>query len=308
MADHRRRKRPATAANRGSARGRSGRSVAVGVAAAGVTLVVGAAGALHVTSASAGGDGSSSSSVSGAGTPDAGTPAAGAGPSAAPGSPATAAPSPVRPNRVAGSAGGLEEDGAIPGIGSVMMARVPREALQAIVVTGGDRDTNTNTVTLWRRATPDAPWAAFGAPMTGRNGANGWTTSHHEGDLRSPIGVFSLTAAGGRLPDPGTGMPYEYRPSFYQTAAPQGEPLADAFNYVVAIDYNRLAGRPPSDPARPLGAGVGGDIWLHVDHQSPTRGCVALLQDQLVSVMRWLDPAAHPMIIMGGAADLGADV
>lgn len=291
-----------------------GRSVAVGAAAAGVTLVIGAAGALHVTGASAHSDGSSppTSSVSAAGTPagaGAGVAAAGAATAAGAsgGSASLGTASPVRPNRVPGAAG-AEDAGAIPGVGSAMMAKIPRAALQTIVVTGADRDANSNSITLWQRASADAPWVPSGAPMTGRNGANGWTTSHHEGDLRSPIGVFSLTAAGGRLPDPGTSMPYEYRPSFFQTAAPQGQPLADAFNYVVAIDYNRVAGRPPSDPARPLGDGVGGDIWLHVDHQSPTRGCVALPQDQLVSVLRWLNPAAHPMIVMGDAADLGAEV
>ncbi|MCM3885404.1 L,D-transpeptidase family protein [Frankia sp. R82] len=258
------------------------------MAAIGTTLVVGAAGALHLDDSADGSTGPSSGSARVV------RPNWAAGPNAA--------------GSGTGGASVAGRAGAIPGIGSVMMARVPREALQAIVVSGVDRDANTNSVTLWQRADVNAPWMSFGTPMTGRNGAEGWTEAHREGDLRSPIGVFSLTAAGGRLPNPGSAMPYEYRPSFYQTAAPQGEPLADAFNYVVAIDYNRLPGRAPSDPNRPLGGQVGGDIWLHVDHRSPTRGCVALPQSTLVSVMRWLSPGARPMILMGDVADLSADV
>jgi L,D-peptidoglycan transpeptidase YkuD (ErfK/YbiS/YcfS/YnhG family) len=188
-----------------------------------------------------------------------------------------------------------------------MMAKILQAARQVIVVSAVDRDANTNNVTLWERADQDAAWAPYGAPITGRNGVNGWTTEHEEGDLRSPIGVFSLTAAGGKLPDPGTGLPYEYRPSFYKTAGPRGEPMANAFNYVVAIDYNRLSGYPPSDPTRPLGDEVGGDIWLHVDHLSPTRACVAVDQDALVSILRWLSPAGHPMIVMGDTATLATN-
>ncbi len=287
MADHR--SRPHRIRPRaGSVRGRS---VAVGVAAAGVTLVVGAAGAVHFGGPGSERDaGSSASATASAGS-----------------TPLAAGAQPVRPSRVEGANGAAGAPGAVPGIGAVMSAKIPRDALQVIVASGADRDANTNNVTLWQRADPDAPWEPFGAPLTGRNGANGWTFTHREGDLRSPIGVFSLTAAGGRLPDPGTGMPYEYRPAFYRTAAPQGQPMADAFNYVVAIDYNRLPGLPPSDPTRPLGDQVGGDIWLHVDHRSPTRGCVAVEQDALTSILRWLKPTAHPMIVMGDVGDLAAD-
>ncbi len=288
MADHRisrQRTRPRPGATRG-------RSIAVGVAAAGVTLVVGAASALHL-SGSGHDDGA-------AATPAPNVRATPAGASV----PSATTPDRLRPNRLAGRAGSATGAGALPGLGSAMLARIPGEALQVIIVSGPDRDANTNSVTLWQRARPDAPWTALGAPITGRNGQNGWTVTHHEGDLRSPIGVFSLTAAGGRLPDPGTGLPYEYRPSFYRTAAPQGLPMADAFNYVVAIDYNRLPGHPPSDPNRPLGDDVGGDIWLHVDHRTPTRGCVAVQQDALASIMRWLTPTSHPVIVMGDAADL----
>ncbi|WP_338013705.1 hypothetical protein [Pseudofrankia asymbiotica] len=213
-----------------------------------------------------------------------------------------------------GSDGSGEGDAAtsmvsatLPGVGEWAASRLPAETRQVILVSAPGRASTTNTVTLWQRADEPSPWTRQGLPLSGRNGANGWTTSHHEGDRRSPIGVFSLTAAGGKLPDPGTALPYEYQPSFF--AAGSGDlddPMTAAFNYVVAIDYNRIPGRPPSDPARPLGERAGGDIWLHVDHEAPTKGCVSLPQEEVGSILRWLKPASHPMIVMGDAPSLAA--
>ncbi|ABD10319.1 hypothetical protein Francci3_0935 [Frankia casuarinae] len=274
---------------------------------------MGAASALHLSSPASDPDSSHDLSVS---VPSGPRGAARLGRTSGLGPTSEARPSgvggPVRTSRVAGTgadgrAGPASDLTAIPGVGPVMMTKIPQAARQVIVVSGIDRNANTNNVTLWERADPGSAWKTYGAPLIGRNGADGWTYDHREGDLRSPIGVFSLTAAGGKLADPGTGLPYEYRPSFYRATGPRGEPMPDAFNYVVAIDYNRLPGYPPSDPTRPLGPQIGGDIWLHVDHRSPTRGCIAVEQDALVAILRWLTPMAHPMIVMGDVADLGAD-
>ena len=40
--------------------------------------------------------------------------------------------------------------------------------------------------------------------------------------------------------------------------------------------------------------GLGSAIFLHVSHGSSTAGCVALPTDQLLSLLRWLDPAKSP--------------
>nr|WP_308407675.1 sigma factor [Streptomyces sp. RKAG337] len=58
-----------------------------------------------------------------------------------------------------------------------------------------------STVILYERT--DAGWTA-GAAWPAHNALKGWTDDHREGDLRSPVGVFTLTDAGGRLADPGT--------------------------------------------------------------------------------------------------------
>ncbi|MFI6153271.1 L,D-transpeptidase family protein [Kitasatospora sp. NPDC051170] len=194
---------------------------------------------------------------------------------------------------------------AIPGLGPAFTAKIPAGTNQVLVATGQDRNTDKNAVTLWTR-TPEGRWLA-GETWQGHNGKNGWTADHNQGDLRSPIGVFSLTDAGGRLDNPGSKVPYDKDPSFVVSGTGFfGDQLAGSFDYVVAINYNRVPGSSPLDMRRPMGAGKGGGIWLHVDHDGPTHGCVSIPEDKMVQLIRTLDPAAHPVIVMGDTTSLAA--
>ena len=47
--------------------------------------------------------------------------------------------------------------------------------------------------------------------------------------------------------------------------------------------------------------GLGSAIFLHVSTGGPTAGCVSLPAGQLVEVLRWLDPARRPRIVVGVA-------
>ncbi|WP_308271672.1 L,D-transpeptidase family protein [Kitasatospora sp. SUK 42] len=194
---------------------------------------------------------------------------------------------------------------AIPGLGAAFTAKIPAETTQVVVATGQGKDTDRNAVVLWTR-TPEGRWLA-GETWQGHNGKNGWTTDHNEGDLRSPIGVFSLTDAGGRNSDPGSRLPYDKDASFVVSGTGFfGDQLAGSFDYVVAINYNRVSGSSPLDPRRPMGSKKGGGIWLHVDHDGPTHGCVSIPEDKMAQLIRTLDPAAHPVIVMGDATSLAA--
>ncbi|MBP0455692.1 L,D-transpeptidase family protein [Kitasatospora sp. RG8] len=194
---------------------------------------------------------------------------------------------------------------AIPGLGAAFTARIPAETTQVVLASGQDKNANKNNVTLWTR-TPEGRWLA-GETWQGHNGNNGWTTDHNEGDLRSPIGVFSLTDAGGRKADPGGKLPYDKDPSFVVSGTGFfGDQLAGSFDYVIAINYNRVPGNSPLDTRRPMGSKKGGGIWIHVDHDGPTHGCVSIPEDKMAQLIRTLDPAAHPVIVMGDAASLAA--
>ncbi len=192
-----------------------------------------------------------------------------------------------------------------PGVGASFGSRIPADARQALVVVGDGVHSDRSVATLWTRDAhgrwhPGEPWPAH-------NALRGWIADHHEGDLHSPAGVFTLTAAGGLDPNPGSRMPYHHSSAFRAVGTGfEGEPLTGAFDYVVAIDYNRVPGTSPLDPRAPLGPGKGQGIWVHVDHDGPTHGCVSLSKRHMIDLLRDLDPADHPVIVMGDHAELGS--
>ncbi|GGQ62717.1 MULTISPECIES: L,D-transpeptidase family protein [Kitasatospora] len=194
---------------------------------------------------------------------------------------------------------------AIPGLGASWTAKIPAETRQVLVASGKGKDSSDNTVTLWTRG-DDGGWQA-GQSWPAHNAYKGWTADHRSGDLRSPIGLFSLTDAGGRKADPGSKLPYDENAKFVMGGRGfNNEPLAGSFDYVVAINYNRVVGSSPLDGRFPDGAAKGGGIWLHLDHGGPTHGCISLTEDHMVELIKTLDPAMHPMIAMGDADSLAA--
>ncbi|WP_335933969.1 L,D-transpeptidase family protein [Streptomyces sp. PTD5-9] len=190
----------------------------------------------------------------------------------------------------------------IPGLGLRTRGRIPAETRQALVVTGDAYDSNLSTAVLYTRDDPARGWRAVTSRWAAHNGLNGWADKHAEGDLRTPTGVYGLTAAGGLFEPPETVFPYEQDPAYTVSGEGfDGEPLEGSFDYVVAIDYNRTPGVSPLDQARPLGQERGGGIWLHVDHGGPTQGCVSLSVEHMKELLRLLDPRKNPVVVMGDA-------
>ncbi|MFJ6214277.1 hypothetical protein ACIQGZ_13210 [Streptomyces sp. NPDC092296] len=193
----------------------------------------------------------------------------------------------------------------LPGLSAAFRAKIPARSTQVLLVTGKGRNSSRATATLWTR-TADGRWKP-GTPWPAHNALKGWTADHHLDDLRSPIGVFGLSDAGGLKADPGSKLPYHRDANFTVSGRGfEGDDLEGSFDYVVAIDYNRVAGTSPLDGSKPLGAAKGGGIWVHVDHGGPTHACVSLAQRDMVTLLRSLDPAAHPVIVMGDRASLAA--
>ncbi|GAA2199469.1 L,D-transpeptidase family protein [Streptomyces bangladeshensis] len=191
----------------------------------------------------------------------------------------------------------------IPGVGDRLHRRIPADSRQVVAVYGEGHDSAASRVVLYTRQGthwhPTGSWPAH-------NGRNGWTTHHHEGDARSPVGVFTLTDAGGVLADPGTRLPYDHDRGAYTPPAEWDEAHQHDFDYVIAIDYNRVKGTPPRDATRPWGTDKGGGIWLHLDHGSGTSACVSVSKRAMELLLRTLDPARHPVVVMGDRATLKA--
>lgn len=227
------------------------------------------------------------------------------------GAPAAGRPAERRqgsPNEAARGLAGTPVEAAmvreIPGLGPATRSRIPVSTRQALVVTGEGRKSSRSGVVLYERDA-DTGWRPVTDRWPAHNALRGWTYDHHAADLRSPIGVFTLGDAGGRLPDPGARLPYDESEDFESSGTGfLGEPLEGSFDYVVAIDYNRTPGTTPLDKDRPLGLGKGGGVWVHVDHEGPTQACVSLAKARMVELLRLLDPAKRPVIVMGDAVAL----
>lgn len=192
---------------------------------------------------------------------------------------------------------------SVPGLGPQTSAQIPADTTQVIVVSSPDAQSESGELTFYERT--DDKWTKRKTFPT-HNGSNGWLADRREGDRTTPIGVFTLTDAGGYRKDPGTELDYTRDRGLPASATvAYGEEYSRVFDYIVAIDYNRKPGTPPTDRTRPLGWEKGGGIWLHLDHDSGTNGCVTLEEKDLLWVMRTLDPEAQPHIAMGPVSELG---
>jgi L,D-peptidoglycan transpeptidase YkuD (ErfK/YbiS/YcfS/YnhG family) len=190
----------------------------------------------------------------------------------------------------------------IPDVGDRLQRRIPAGSRQVVAVYGDGRNSPNATLVLYTRR--GSGWDRV-RDWPAHNGKKGWSTDHHEGDKRSPVGVFTLSDAGGVLPDPGARLPYTRSAAM---AAPRWWPKSywHDFDYVVAIDYNRVEGTPPNNQTRPEGYAKGGGIWLHMDHGSGTSACVSVSRTAMAYLLRRLDPDQHPVVVMGDRADLRA--
>lgn len=196
---------------------------------------------------------------------------------------------------------GTSEPAGLP-LGAAMLAKVPAGSRQVLIVEGAGPSSSRAVIRYYEHRTT---WVEV-ASWQGHVGKAGWSARHREGDLKTPVGVFSLTDAGGRLADPGTKLSYDRSSAFKAPDAGPGfgDSAADSFDYVIAINYNRVKGRSPLDWERPAGVSRGGGIWLHVDHDGPTHGCVTIPKSALRYLLGRLTPGQKPVVVMGPTQSL----
>jgi L,D-peptidoglycan transpeptidase YkuD (ErfK/YbiS/YcfS/YnhG family) len=185
-------------------------------------------------------------------------------------------------------------------------------ATRVITVVAPSTGSTTAVLSAWSKA-PGGGWLRYGSAVTAHVGSDGLTTQPSESKSATPIGSFTLTEAFGALANPGTALPYiqtdaadwwiSQSGSLYNThqhcssgcSFTQGNPNEHLryetpfYNYAVVIDYNRF----------PVRQGAGSAFFLHVTDGAATAGCVAIPQATLVTLMRWLTPAAQPRILIG---------
>lgn len=152
-------------------------------------------------------------------------------------------------------------------------------------------------------------WSHVLGPINGYVGKNGVTEDKAEGDKMTPVGYFSLSEAFGIRENPGTDLPYRIvttdsywvddpASKFYNQWVEgnaekdwnSAEHLLDypeQYAYAVVVDYNR----------NPIVPGAGSAIFLHCG-DNPTAGCIALPEDSMLEILRWLHLEYNPVILI----------
>ncbi|RAV18413.1 hypothetical protein DQP55_01220 [Mycolicibacterium sp. GF69] len=152
-----------------------------------------------------------------------------------------------------------------------------------------------------------AGWQPIAAGIPAWIGANGMTLQSHDGEMKTPMGVFTLDFAFGTAPNPGGGLPYVQvgpdhwwdgdmkSPTYntmqvckkaqcpFDTDPASGTENLQIPQYVHAVVMGVNKARVP---------GNGGAFFLHATDGGPTAGCVAIDDGKLVEIMRWLRPGA----------------
>ena len=215
-----------------------------------------------------------------------------------------------------------------------MLAQPPPEPVRQVVVVSAQR-WGSQQATLRRFARVGSAWQRVGPATHAWLGANGLARHRvrQQNSGQTPAGVFTLPQAFGAGPGGAVQLPYlritgrsywPYDPRDARTYnvlqdrripgarwrddGQWSERLASygrQYRYAVVIGYNLPATtyRDPVSGERrtrtPARTDKGGGIFLHVDRGRPTAGCVAISLRQMRAVVRWLDPAANPRIVIG---------
>lgn len=160
----------------------------------------------------------------------------------------------------------------------------------------------------------DGEWRRTLNKMKGVIGKKGFTKSKKEGDGKSPVGIYSFGTAFGSETKP-DGLKMGYRKTtkydywmddqssqdYNKWKTYKGDPDQkwksfekmnhELYKYGAVINYN----------TNPIVKGKGSAIFLHVwrGETKPTAGCVATAEKNVLDLLKWLDPAQKPHIIMG---------
>jgi len=204
---------------------------------------------------------------------------------------------------------------------------IPASARQLIVVSSPTHDPPGYLASFraLQRPNASAPWERVFGAWHAEIGSGELRNVRREGDHATPTGVypFGLTMYGNEPKPAGLHEPYhrlvcgdwwdedpfsgQYN-RFVHVPCGSTPPFAawsealwtetTAYPYFAVIDYNE-------DPTTSGPQAPGSGIFLHAWVDGPTEGCVALPIPDLLHVLRWLQPADHPLIEIGTDGEVG---
>lgn len=164
----------------------------------------------------------------------------------------------------------------------------------------------------------DGVWREAFEPMDATIGKNGFAYDKVEGDNKSPLGIFTFGTSFGKESNPGTLLPYRQTTendfwvddpnSEYYNTWQEGPPNGrwqssevmrrsdNLYDYGIVINYNTSERTP----------GKGSAIFMHIwrGPGSGTAGCISTSEQNMLSIMRWINPEKEPIIMQGSALEV----
>ena len=211
------------------------------------------------------------------------------------------------------------------------------DSRQVLVVTSTSWTTSYAKLQTWEKRS-DGVWIKPFGEMTARIGRNGFVlhASRKQNTGTTPAGNYRIKNTFGQAANPGTKMPYrdvdsnDYwaydprDPKTYNILEPYHSPYAywrtteaerlaaysTQYKYAAIIAYNLPTNVKWYEQYRehrtttPADVTKGGGIFLHVNGSGATAGCVSLYESSMLKVLKWLDPAKLPRIIMGPSSTI----
>jgi L,D-peptidoglycan transpeptidase YkuD (ErfK/YbiS/YcfS/YnhG family) len=182
-------------------------------------------------------------------------------------------------------------------------ARSVGTATQVISVVGVGK--STAKVDVYERT--GSGWQPIGVGIPAHVGAAGMAPETHDGQMLTPMGIFTLDFAFGTDPNPGGGLQYvQVGPDHWW----DGDMKSPTYNTMQVcqksecpFDTNPSSGTenlqiPQYRHAVVMGVnkqrvpGNGGAFFLHATDGGPTAGCVAVDDATMVELIKWLRPGA----------------
>jgi zinc D-Ala-D-Ala dipeptidase len=208
-----------------------------------------------------------------------------------------------------------------------------RESRQCILVLAPNWKSTTSTLRAFERTSTTSDWKMHGnaVPVVlGKKGlawGRGLVEANHsgpskiEGDNRVPAGIFRLGPAFGYA----TAHDARWIKLPYVQSTSQSEGIDDPRSryYNRLVDRSKVARVDWRTSEKMLRAddlykwgffvahnpaaipGAGSCIFFHIwkSSSTATTGCTAMAEQDLVRLLRWLDPAAHPVLVQMPLAD-----
>ena len=150
-----------------------------------------------------------------------------------------------------------------------------------------------------------AGWQPVAAGIPAFVGSRGMAPTTREGEMKTPMGFFTLDYAFGTAPNPGGGLQYvQVGPNHWW----DGDVNSPTYNTMQVCEKAQcpFSTDPPTENleipqyvhAVVMGVnaervpGNGSAFFLHASDGGPTAGCIAIDDAKLVEIMRWLKPGA----------------